>query len=356
MIAALEDAGIEVEQCHVTLWHSIQDRIETTTGGWKRPSFWWRAFQAYFKLIIRFIKVRDFDILMVGYPGQFDIFLAKFFALLRGKPLVWDVFMSIYLIAKERGLDLQDNSTVKLIRWIESRALRIPDMLIQDTDTYVHWFHEEYGISPERFRLVPTGADDRIFTPKVVSRIDNKSLVLYYGTFIPNHGVLKIMEAANFLRNEKDILFEFIGDGPDKAQAESFSIDHELENVRFLAWMSQEELLNHIAGADICLGAFGKTPQSLMTIQNKIYECMAMGKPVITGESPAVRAGLPSDTVVLCSRDDPQDIASAILKLKQDPARQNILSENAGSVFREHFSIASLGQRMAAYFSALVNK
>jgi glycosyltransferase involved in cell wall biosynthesis len=351
MIAALEKAGIDVLKCHVKLWHGIEDRVTTVEGGWKKPAFWWRVVRAYFLLIWRFLKIGDFDILMVGYPGQFDVFLAKIIAILRGKPLVWDVFMSIYLIAKERGLEEEHKFAVSMIRWIEARALRLPDLLIQDTQEYVSWLQKEYGISNENFRLVPTGADDRMFNPsREADQTNGKPCrVLYYGSFIPNHGVMKITEAAELLKSNADVVFLFIGDGPQKPDVEDYIRDHRLTNINLLGWVSQEELIQHIEQADICLGAFGNTPQSLMTVQNKIFECLAMGKPVITGDSPAVRNLLPAGSVVLCGRDDPRELADAILDLKQDSERRTALSQNAIRVFNEYFSITSLGEKLRGY-------
>lgn len=357
MMAALAKSGVEVIECHATLWKSIEDRVNLTKGGWKKPVFWWRVMRTYVQLIWRFIKLPEFDILMVGYPGQFDVYLAKLLSMLKRKPLVWDVFMSIYLVAKERGLDLENRFTVNLIRQVEARALRLPDLLIQDTPEYVAWFHNEYGISADRFRLVPTGADDRIFKPvKITDQMkDDRFTVLYYGTFIPNHGVMKIAQAVKLLADERDILFEFIGEGPEKSALEEFVKKHNLKNIRLHGWMSQEELLVQIAKSDICLGAFGDTPQSLMTVQNKIYECMAMGKPVVTGESPAVKSALSSDTIVLCNRDDPADIAEAILCLKQDPDRIQELSKKSIIEFNEHFSIVRLGRQLKSYLDPLLD-
>lgn len=356
MIAALEAAGIDVVLCHATLWRGIEDRVETTKGGWKRPSFWWRVLTAYTRLIWRFLHVRDFDILMVGYPGQFDVFLAKLFSKLRRKPLVWDVFMSIYLVAKERMLDRENHFTVNLIRKIEARALSLPDRLIQDTSEYVRWFQNEYGLSPERFSLVPTGADNRIFDPTKVEPIEKSGdfQVLYYGTYIPNHGVMKMAEAIRLLAHHEDIQFEFIGDGPDKIAFEGFLIQNGIGNVRLVDWMTPEELLTHIAGADLCLGAFGDTPQSLMTIQNKIYECMAMGKAIITGESPAVNATLPQEVILTCDRDNPQELAEIILMLKNDPEKLKQLGESARVHFNAEYSIESLGQKLKSHLESLL--
>jgi len=348
MMAALAKAGVDVIECHTTLWKSIEDRVNLTKGGWKQPNFWWRLIRAYGQLLWRFFKLPEFDILMVGYPGQFDVYLAKFLAKLKRKPLVWDVFMSIYLVAKERGLDQQNRFTVNLIRHVEARALRLPDLLIQDTAEYVAWFHQEYGISPDRFRLVPTGADDRIFKPVEITdqREDDSFIVLYYGTFIPNHGVMKIAQAVKYLAEKDDIIFEFIGEGPDKAPFKEFVDKHNLKNVRFHGWMSQEELLVQIAKSDICLGAFGDTPQSLMTVQNKIYECMAMGKPVITGESPAVKSGfVHKKDIYMCERC-PGGIAGAITALRNDNDLCKFIGENSFKTFTQNYSLTSLGNKL----------
>jgi glycosyltransferase involved in cell wall biosynthesis len=357
MIAALESAGINVVTCHVTLWHSIQDRVEITENGWKKPNFWWRVIKTYAKLVWKFMRIEDFDILMIGYPGQFDVFLGKLFAFFTGKPLVWDVFMSIYLIAKERNLDQKSPFSVKMIRCFEKSALKLPDLLIQDTAEYVQWFQKEYDIAPERFSLIPTGADDRVFKPlKLAPEKDNeKFVVLYYGTYIPNHGVALIAQAALTLIAHDDIHFEMIGDGPEKASFETFVTEKGLSNVNMINLMPQEQLLVHIAKADICLGAFGNTPQSLMTVQNKIYECLAMGKPVITGESPAVATCLPKNSLMTCSREEPWDLAETILVLKNDPTLRQRLALNAAKVFEQNFNIKSLGNQLKTNLKDMID-
>jgi glycosyltransferase involved in cell wall biosynthesis len=287
---------------------------------------------------------------MAGYPGQVDVFIARILANLRNKPLVWDVFMSLYLIAKERKLDQKKGTSVYLIRKIEAKALKKPDLLIQDTAEYVKWFQKEYDIQPERFRLVPTGADNRIFKPLPTSKPDDGLFhVLYYGTFIPNHGVMHIVKAAQQLRDEEEIIFDMIGDGPERKKAEEFVENNNLNTVHFQDWMEQEKLVEVINSADICLGAFGDTPQSLMTVQNKIYECMAMGKVIITGESPAVRNGfIHKEDIFICERQA-HGIAKAIKTLKINSELREKIGKNAMKKFNENYSLESLGGRLRNY-------
>ncbi len=350
MIAALRAQGVEVVECHVPLWRGIEDRVQAASGGWRSPAFWGRVARAYACLLRRYARCGTYDVLMVGYPGQFDVFPAWLLSRLRGKPLVWDVFMSVYLVALERGLDSRSRFTIGLLRRIERLALRLPDLLIQDTAAYADWLHRTYGIPRERFRLVPTGADDRIFRARQPARRESGFTVLYYGTFIPNHGVRHILEAARRLRAHPDIRFELIGQGPEQPAARRLAREYGLERVAFTEWLEKPALVERIAAADLCLGAFGLTPQSLMTVQNKIYEGLAMAKPVLTGDGPAVRAALKhGEHVYLVKRADGAALAEGILTLKEDPALRERLSRQGQRIFRERYSLKALGALAAGH-------
>lgn len=356
MIEGLRRNGVEVIECHETLWSGIDDRVQITSGGWLSPKFWLKVFRAYLNLLRKYFRIYDYDVMVVGYPGQFDIFLGRLLSRISGKPLVWDIFMSIYLIALERNLDRKSRLTVAMLRWIESLALRIPDILIQDTSQYVEWFSKNYRIDISRFAIVPTGADDRVFFPRSTI-IPNKDTckILYYGTFIPNHGVGNIITAANLLRENKDLQFIMIGTGPDLSEAVAMSQDYDLDNIQFIGWLELRELTNKIQGADICLGAFGDTPQSQMTIQNKIFECLAMKKPVITGDSPAVRAALTHlIDIYLCKRVDAASLAAAIQELYTNRTLRKTIAEFGYQNFLRSYTTDKIGLQFETHLSRLL--
>jgi len=356
MIEGLRRNGVEVIECHETLWHGVEDRVQTASGGWLRHGFWWRVLGVYARLIQRYRQVGDYDVLIVGYPGQLDVFLARVLTWLRRKPLVWDIFMSIYLVALERGLDKRNRFTIGLLRRLEWAACCLPDRLILDTSEYVVWFGKTHGVPAQRFRLVPTGADDRVFHPLPSPTPESRAFrVIYYGTFIRNHGVEHIVEAARLLADDPSIQFEFIGDGPEREKAQEIANRYRLSNVIFVEWLEKAELVKRVAQADVCLGAFGTTPQSLMTVQNKIYEGLAMAKPVITGDSPAVRQVFEHFTnIYLCERESPHALAEAIKTLKSDPELCMYLGENCYRVFHEKFDLFHTGQRFAQHLISVI--
>ena len=363
LIEGLRRNGVDVIECHEQLWHGIEDRVQTVEGGWKRPAFWIRLVRVYVRLMRKYARLGgDYDVMVVGYPGQFDVFLARLLSWRHRRPLAWDIFMSLYLIALERSLHRSSPFAVNLLRIIERLATRLPDGLILDTQQYVDWFERTHGVSPDRFRLVPTGAGSDRFHPGAPSdardqRFGEPFRVLYYGTFIPNHGVPTIIEAARWLGPHTDICFELIGEGPQRPAAEALARRLGLENVIFVDWLDQEALQERVRAADVCLGAFGTTPQSLMTVQNKIYEGLAMAKPVLTGDGPAVRDAFQhGEHLFLCPRNDPMALAAAIVELQQNAALRARVAQAGHERFCRHFTVEALGRRFAQHLSALVQE
>jgi glycosyltransferase involved in cell wall biosynthesis len=352
-IKALRAAGVEVSECHVPLWHNTEDKVAAASGRQNRISLGLRALRSYAALLRAYWPLRHtYDVMMLGYVGQFDVFPARLLTWLSRRPLVLDVLMSLYLIASERRL-----SAKNILRWIENISCRLPDLLILDTPEYAEWFERTYGIARTRFYLVPLGADDDVFKPMPARARDGTFRVLYYGTFIPLHGVEHIIRAAHLLRERRDICFQLIGRGPERAKAQALANELVLDNVTFTDWVSLEDLPGYAARADVLLGVFGTTLQSKFTIQNKIYQGMAMARPVITGDSPTVRAALTHrQHVYLVERGNPAALADAILTLQADAALRARLAEEGQRLFQERFTVEMIGRQMVEHLQQVLRR
>jgi glycosyltransferase involved in cell wall biosynthesis len=350
MIEGLRRAGAEVYECHVSLWSSTDDKVAAAAGHQSIHTLMGRVLRAYVRLLQAYRPWHSrYDVMMLGYPGQFDVFLARMLTWLARRPLILDVFMSVYLIASERNL-----ARKRWLFYIENLACRLPDMLIIDTAEYAEWFEQTFGISRQRFRLVPTGANDDIFKP-VPRQPDGKFRVIYYGSFIPLHGVEYIVQAAELLRKYRDIVFELIGQGPTRLTAERMVSTLGLDNVIFTDWIAECELPHYLSRADVLLGVFGTTEQSKRTIQNKIYQGLAMALPVITGDSPAVRAALQhGEHVYLVERGNPEALANAVLTLRANPALRFHLAQEGRRFFVENFTSEKIGRQTFQHLQQLL--
>ncbi len=316
-----------------------------------------RVVKTYFRVLQHYAHCGDYDVLMVGYPGYLDVFLAWIVAKIRKKPLAWDVLNSLYLMVSERGIAKHHPVTAALLRTIERWACLLPDMLFLDTERFVEWFGTTYDIPPERFRLIPIGVDERKFAPLEKTVSDDIFRVVYYGTYIPNHGVETIVKAAKLLEDDKHIHFEMIGSGPEETRARETARNLKVTNIRFIGWLEQPELTRRIANADLILGAFGTTQQLELTNNNKIYEGFAMLKPVISGDTPALPHVLKHKVhLYLCKRGNPQSLANGIRELRANPSLCQEMAANGKRIVHEYFDITAIGQRVAMHIRELAGE
>lgn len=334
LIAGLRANGVEVVECHATLWRGVEDRVAQAGGGWKHPRFWLRVVRTYAQLLWRYLRSAEYDVMLIGYPGQFDAFIGRILTFFSRKPFALDILMSLHLIAEERGLTKKSPFTGRLIFFLEKNGLKQPDLLIADTPEYRDYYVNKYGLDEERFALVPMGAEEQYFYPRpeIEPPDDGYLHLLYYGTFIPLHGVETMIRAVGLLGKQaigafKGIIFHLYGAGQEEAQMQQLATELGLTNVHFHGWVEKEQLPTVIAQSHLCFGVFGTTKQSRCTIQNKIWECMAMQRPVITGDSETIRAELTHrEHLYLVERANPAALADGIHKLATTPALRERLS------------------------------
>ena len=348
---------VAVRVCHATLWQGIEDRVAQASGGWRNPAFWRRLVGAYRQLLREHRQAPEYDVMLIGYPGQFDAFLGRRLAHRRGKPAALDILMSLHLVAEERGLTTAHPNTGKLIFQLERRGLRQPDLLIAENPEYGGYIADKYQLPVERFRYVPHGADETVFHPRPLRPPDDHFRVTYHGGYLPSHGMDAILGVARLLAGEPGVRFEFYGSGPEKERIVRQAQEWNLPNVTFHGFVSQDELLDGLAQAHVCLGVFGTTRQAHFTVQNKVWEGLAMGRAVISGDSPTIRAALADRAeVYLIARNDPAALAAGLRELRDDPALRERIAAAGHARYLAGNSIPALGRQMKEALLSLVER
>ena len=137
----------------------------------------------------------------------------------------------------------------------------------------------------------------------------------------------------------KNVRFDINGSGQTFGPVKKEASDLGLKNVRFLGKTPFGEIPWHIAEADACIGILGSTEKASRVIPNKVYECAAMGKPIITGDSPAIREVFTDGKDMLfCALADASSLADKIRLLIKDPALRRTLSIESAETFRKRCS------------------
>lgn len=293
LLRGLREAGVELLEIHTDVWRGIEDKGHVRGAGRKllRLAKWLAAYPG---LIWRYLRAPKHDAILVCYMGHLDVLVIWPFALLRGAPVFWDAFLSLYdTVVEDRKLIGAMNPLAWLLfawEWLACRAAR---RVVLDTGAHAEYFKRRYGLAAERAASVFVGVEPEAFPPLAAKTDGGELTVLFYGQFIPLHGIETIVRAAQESVDEP-IRWVLIGRGQEEKRIRGLLASAPAK-VEWIEWVNYEELRNHIARSDVCLGIFGDTEKASRVIPNKVFQVLSSGAPLITRDSPAIRELLSPD-------------------------------------------------------------
>lgn len=360
LVEGLRSSGWQVRECHVPLWEKERDKTGAYLG---LCSLVLRAVElklAYFRLLLKYVfTVGNYDIMVVGYIGHFDMPLAWLLTRLPRRPLVFSPLISLYdTLVDDRRSFADDTFMSRLLRRTDRWACARADLVLLDTDAHIGYFVNTFGLPRQRFARVFVGAVESDATPRPAGGKqpdDGPFQVVFIGKFTPLHGLPYMVEAARRLQDEPDIVFHFIGSGQLTDEMHETVRRLALENVRFTEWIPYEMIPRYLRGAGVCLGIFGTTDKATRVIPGKVFIALSMGKAVITADSPAIRELLTDgESAVLCGRGDPEALARAIRGLYEDRELLDRIAEGGRRVFRDHASTEQVGRSASIVLEKLI--
>jgi len=196
------------------------------------------------------------------------------------------------------------------------------------------------------------GAEDAFFAippPPDGDRLE----ILYVGGFLPLHGVRTIIEAVALLERERDTLPPFgvtlLGKGIEFDAARAIAAECSVQTLVLAGPTPYAELPVRMAAAHIVLGAFGTTAKAGRVVPHKVYQGLAAGRAVVTGDGPGVREVLtPDRDVVLVPRGDAPALAAALAAVLRDAARREAVARGGRARALEIGTPARLGVELRA--------
>lgn len=287
------------------------------------------------------------DAVWVPSFRQRDIAAAARFARRRGIPLIIDPLISAYdKQVNERCKFPADSTRARKLLVQERGQFSVADIVIADTQGHADYFHEILGVARAKIVVLPVGADESIFTFQPPRSLDDGRpiRVLFYGSFIGLHGVPTIVEAIRQYEGPSTA-FQFIGTGPMRAEAErtlmTMPARASIASIRFEDWLDIHTLASRIGQSDIVLGVFGTTGKALRVVPNKVYQALAVGRAVITGDTPAFddrfRTSNPA-AVAFSAPGDPGALAKQITEWAREPTLLEQRGLSAQKLFKTEFA------------------
>lgn len=180
--------------------------------------------------------------------------------------------------------------------------------------------------------------------------------VLFYGHYIPLQGIEYIVRAAKLLENETDITFEIIGGGKNKFNMINLANKLELKNIVFFDEVPISELSRMMSISDVCLGIFGKSEKTKRVIPNKVFDAVALKKPIITSDTPAIRELFSENELILTDLSNPNSIADAILWAKSNREKMIEMADRAYTVLTLSATPQIVGNKLKGIIQSLCIK
>ena len=356
LIRGLGEAGVELVQCHVDVWSGVEDKANI--AGWRKiAAVVGKLILAYPILIWRYLRLPRHDVVLVGYLGHLDVVVLWPFAALRGVPVVWDAFLSLYeTVVEDRQMVGPRHPLAWLVWAWDWLACRAADLVLLDTLAHAHWFQSEFKLRHGRTDAIFVGAEPDAFAPlpDAGTETGGPIRVLFYGQFIPLHGIETIVAAAARTAPER-YSWTIIGTGQEEARIRKLLEAHPIPHLRWITWVPYAQLHENIAAADICLGIFGQSGKAARVIPNKVFQVIAAGRPLVTRDSPAMRELVTSETpgIHLVRAGDVDALLAGIAELARQ-IRRSSTAALFGSL-RDRITPAAIGRQLAARLASVAS-
>ncbi|MBW3568500.1 glycosyltransferase [Candidatus Parcubacteria bacterium] len=205
------------------------------------------------------------------------------------------------------------------------------------------------NISPEKYLVVPVGADEDIFKFSAMAvKTRPEFNVFYYGNMLPLHGLKFVCDSAvEVAKNDPSISFTIIG-GKSETKA---LVDKSVRNgakIEYRPWVDYKELPEYIAKSSLCLGGpFGNTVQAQMVVTGKTYQFLAVSKPVVIGKTKIKEDFEDKKNCILVEQANAHAITQAIFWAKNNPDELQKIAKSGHKLFQDKYSEKNISRILA---------
>ena len=312
-----------------------------------------RALNAVSFFIAAFFKILATErnsILLVGSDPPFLPLIGWLMKKLRGQTymvLVFDIYPDLAIqfgYLKSNTLVVRAWEYLNTLSLSEAKTIITLGKYMKETLLKKLKHPEELS----KIQVMPTWEDGHLIRPiqKKENRfcqehqLLNQTIVLYSGNMGKVHELTSLIETAELLKREAEILFVLIGDGAQQSELVKLVLKKQLKNVRFFPYQTAEMAPHSLTSGDIAVVSMKKEAKNLC-VPSKLYTALASGQ--------AILGIFPKDTEIaeLIDREDcgirvdpdsPAQIAKAILALHQDQSLLAKYQKNARRVFESNFT------------------
>lgn len=317
-------------------------------------SFVWSSY-------IRGRKLEKFDYLMVESPPLFLGYSAMALAKKLHSKLIFNVSDLWPESAEKLGI-VTNKHLLKLAYNLESKCYRKAHLITGQTQGIVDDIKARFPLKDVYW--LPNGVDVNYYDPSQIDEGDfrlkngfkgNDILFFYGGILGYAQGLEIILKAANLLKDQKNIQFIIQGSGPEKEKLLELKSKMNIENVHFLNPVSKKDMPSVLKSIDVALVPLRKLDLFQGAIPSKVFEALAMKKPLLLGVDGEARKHFIYNGKAgrYFEPENEQELADNALFMGENPEQLKVMGENARTYVVQNFDRNKIARNL---FQKLNNK
>jgi glycosyltransferase involved in cell wall biosynthesis len=258
---------------------------------------------------------------------------------------------------------IKSRTVIKVLEWVEQFAYRKADQIVPVTDSFKTYMLDK-GIEARKITVVKNGVDLAHYRP--VDGADGiakelgltgKFVVSYFGTHGMAHHLETIFHSAHQLRNYPNIVFLMVGDGAERQALVRMRDGMGLKNVLMLDQQPKSRMPAFWALSDVSLVLLKKSDLFKTVIPSKIFESLAMAKPIVLGVEGESADLLQEAQAGLCIKPENADqLVARVLELAHNTELCQGLGRNGRKFVMEHFDRTVLARTLASVIETVCRK
>lgn len=305
-------------------------------------------------------KVGKQDIIIATSPQFFVGIAGYIISRLKRIPFIFEIRDLWPESIVQLGL-LKNKLVIRFLEWIEiflyKKSIHIVGVADSTREVLVG-----RGIPDSKISIIKNGVDLNLFISvgkqielKSKNGLNEKFVISYIGTHGLSHALDKVLETANLLKNQ-EIIFLLVGEGAEKSKLKMLSNDLQLSNVRFIDQISKHELPDYYELSDVVLVTLRNLPLFKKVIPSKIFEIMAMSRPIIISvDGEARRLVEKAQAGIFCKPEDPDELRMVIENLKTSIDDRDKFGENGRKFVENNFNRDQLADQYLKLIEKLAN-
>lgn len=232
----------------------------------------------------------------------------------------------------EMGAITRKSIIYKIFAWVEKFLYEKADKIITLMPG-AYLYIEKLEISKDKIEWISNGVDlekfDEDSEKEPIYKFDKDKInFLYTGSIGIANALDEIFEVAKLLKDDEEIVFNFIGEGPLKEKYIKFCEENKLDNIRFYPVVSKDNIPSLLKQADILMTFVKKSNLYKYGISlNKLFEYLASSKPIIFSGNVYNDIIKVADAGISVEAENTEKIMDSVILMKKNQKMKEIYLE-----------------------------